>query len=87
MFSKSFYSVTMKLGLQAYQKYFQACVKNGPQGHIFGPQIGWNKYFLLCVNHDIFLDCFSRKKGLTMSKLRFLEIFSKSFYCVTTKLD
>ena len=25
--SKSFYSVTMKLGLQAYQRYFQVCLQ------------------------------------------------------------
>ena len=45
---KNFKWGTMKLGLLAYHGYFQVCMKNGPCGPNFGPQIGQYMYIGFC---------------------------------------
>ena len=55
IFSRRFPCETMELDLEAYQGYFQVCVKFGPRGHIFrpfSPRIGpkWGQKSVLRPN-------------------------------------
>ena len=68
---KRFYCMTMKLGLQAYQKYFQVSVDLGPRVSYFRtfvdhekPEIGQNlNFWLFSLKKNHFLKTKTKKPG------------------------